>query len=465
MLTTKIDLDKLDDEQKGHASTYSTRYFSESVPKFRLPDHGMPADAAKRLILDELNLDGNPALNTASFVTTWMEPEADDLMLRTGSVNFIDFDEYPMTSAVHQRVLNMTARILNAPEEEQAVGTATIGSSEAIMLGLLAHKWTWKKRRLAEGKDAANPNIIFGADVHSCWEKFALYFDVEMRIVPLERGKYVIGPDDVEPLIDENTIAVGGVVGTTFTGQNDDFAGLNDLLLRVKRERGWDIPIHVDGASGGFVMAFAHPETRWDFRLEQVRSINVSNHKFGLVYPGMGTVIFRDASDLPDELVFKINYLGGEMLNYSLNFSRSASPVYLQYYNFLRLGRDGYTRIIGNIMENARYLEERLLDLGVFDLLTDTKYLPVIVVKLKDDSSFTVFQICEILRERGWIVPAYTLPPNAQDEAVMRVVVKENFSRDMAELLAADVENAIARLEQTQPKSRTREGEAKHRIC
>jgi glutamate decarboxylase len=425
----------------------------------------MPADAVKQLILDELNLDGNPALNTASFVTTWMESEADDLLLRTSNINFIDFDEYPTTAAVHQRVLNMMARILNAPEEEEATGTATIGSSEAIMLGLLAHKWTWKKRRKAQGKDDTNPNVIFGADVHSCWEKFALYFDVEMRVVPLKPGKYTIGPDDVEPLIDENTMAVGGVVGTTFTGQNDDFAGLNKLLLKIKSERGWDIPIHVDGASGGFVMAFAHPGVAWDFRLEQVRSINVSNHKFGLVYPGMGIVIFRNHSDIPEELVFKINYLGGEMLNYSLNFSRSAAQIYLQYYNFLRLGREGYTRIMNNIMENARYLEERLLELEKFELLTDTNYLPVVVLKLKDDSDYTVFQICEILLERGWVVPAYTLPPDAQQEAVMRVVVKENFSRDMAEMFATDVKNAIARLDEAKPKRRHPGHEKKHRVC
>ena len=465
MLTKKVDLEKMKSSHLGHASTYSTRYFAEPVPKFVLPERGMPSDAVKQLILDELNLDGNPALNTATFVTTWMEPEANDLLLRTSNINFIDFDEYPMTSAVHQRVLNMLARILNAPEEEEAIGTATIGSSEAIMLGLLAHKWTWKKRRLAQGKDTGKPNVIFGADVHSCWEKFALYFDVEMRVVPLSPGNYTIGPADVEPLIDENTIAVGGVVGTTFTGQNDDFAGLNELLLKIKSDRGWDIPIHVDGASGGFVMAFAHPDVAWDFRLKQVRSINVSNHKFGLVYPGMGAVIFRDHSDVPDELVFKINYLGGEMLNYSLNFSRSASQVYLQYYNFLRLGREGYTEIMTNIMENARYLEERLLNLGKFDLLTDTNYLPVVVLKLKDDSDYTVFQICEILRERGWVVPAYTLPPNAQHESVMRVVVKENFSRDMAEMFATDVTNAIARLEKNQPKRHHPGHEKRHRVC
>ena len=465
MLTTKVNLDKIEDAQKGHASTYSGRYFAQSVPKYELPAFGMPADAAKRLILDELNLDGNPALNTASFVTTWMEPEADDILLRTSDINLIDFDEYPMTSEVHQRVLNMIARLLNAPEEQNAVGTATVGSSEAIMLGLLAHKWTWKKRRQAEGLDDCKPNLIIGADVHSCWEKFGLYFDVDMRVIPLHPGKYTIGPADVEPLVDENTIAVGGVVGTTFTGQNDDFVGLNELLVKIRKDKGWDIPIHVDGASGGFVMAFAHPEIAWDFRLEQVRSINISNHKYGLVYPGMGTLIFRDAGDLPEELIFKINYLGGEMLNYSLNFSRSASPIYLQYYNFLRLGHAGYTKIIHNIMANARYLEDRLCALGKFELLTDRNYLPVVVLKLKDDSAYTVFQICELLRQRGWVVPAYTLPPDAQEEAVMRVVVKENFSRDMAEMFAVDLEHAIARLEADKPRRRHPVHKKVHKAC
>lgn len=465
MLSKKVVFDQTADSDRGHAATYSTRYFSEGVPKYSIPEGGMPANAAYQLIKDELNLDGNPMLNTATFVNTWMEPEADQLLLDTANINFIDLDEYPQTGAIHDRVINMMARLLNAPEGAKSAGTATVGSSEAIMLGLLAHKWSWKKRRQAEGKDYSKPNIIFGADVHSCWEKFALYFDVEMRVVPLKPGKYTIGPDDVAPLIDENTCAVGGVVGTTFTGQNDDFKGINDLLVKIKADKGWDIPIHVDGASGGFVMAFHHPEVEWDFRLEQVRSINVSNHKFGLVYPGMGTVIFRDETDLPPELIFKINYLGGEMDNYSLNFSRGSSQVILQYYNFLRLGLCGYAEIIANVMKNAHYLEQELTRLDKFDLLTDANYLPVVVVTLKDDSRYTVFQICEILRQRGWVVPAYTLPPDAQEIAVMRVVVKENFSRDMAEMFAADTAQAIERLEQDQPKRRHPVRKAKHRIC
>lgn len=458
-------------ERNVSSVIYATRYMCERVPKHDLPDDGMPAQVAQRIILDELNLNSNPALNTASFVTTWMEPEADELLLKTSNINFIDFHEYPTSMVIHQRVVNIMADILHAPrgnhggEAAPAVGTATVGSSEAIMLGLLAHKWTWKKRRAAAGQDTTRPNVIFGGDMHSCWEKFALYFDVEARIIPLKPGRYTIGPEDVEPLLDENTIAVGVVVGTTFTGQNDDFAGINELLVRIKTERGWDIPIHVDGASGGFLMAFVHPDVAWDFRLEQVRSINVSNHKFGLVYPGMGSVVFRDQQCVPGELVFKINYLGGEMLNYSLNFSRPAAQVFLQYYNFLRLGRAGYARIMTNIMSTARFLEERLMALDRFELLTDSNYLPVIVLKLRDESAYTVFQLCEILRERGWAVPAYTLPPDAQEITVMRVVVKEGFSLDMAELFAADVENALKRLDTDQPRRRHPGKARKHRIC
>lgn len=449
---------------------YAGREMVEGVPTTRIPETGMAAQTAQRIILDELHLNTNPALNTASFVTVWMEPEADELLKETSNINFIDFHEYPVTESVHERVINMMADLLHAPTlngdapESTAVGTATVGSSEAIMLALLAHKWAWRKKRQAQQGDASRPNVIFGADVHSCWEKFALYFDVEARIIPLTDGKYVIGPEEVAPLIDENTIAVGVVVGTTFTGQNDDFEGINELLIRIKREQGWDIPIHVDGASGGFVMAFVHPDIAWDFRLEQVRSINVSNHKYGLVYPGMGCVIFRDQQCVDPELIFNINYLGGEMQNYSLNFSRSASTIYLQYYNFLRLGREGYRRIMSNIMQNAAYLAKRIEDMGPFKLLADAGYLPVVVIRLLDDSRYTVFQICEIMRERGWSVPAYTLPRNAEDISVLRVVVKENFSHDMADIFTKDLANAIERLERDRPQRRGAVATG-HKIC
>jgi glutamate decarboxylase len=454
---------KVQGEAGRVTTTYSGRYFTDAIPAHDLPRESMPAQAAYQLIHDELNLDGNPALNLASFVTTWMEPEAQQLAVETLNRNFVDQDEYPRTEEIHLRTVSMIGRLFNAPAAEEPCGTATIGSSEAIMLGLLAHKWSWRQRR---GDDSAKPNVVFGADVHTCWEKFARYFDVEQRVIPLTPERHVIGPDEVEPHIDENTIAVGAILGTTFTGQIDEIEGIDEMLRRVKSEKGWDIPIHVDAASGGFIAPFAYPEVKWDFRLEQVRSINVSNHKFGLVYPGMGTVVFRDVATVPEELVFKINYLGGEMANYSLNFSRGSNTVLLQYYNFLRLGREGYERIVGNLMKNAGMLEQTLTESGRFKLLNDARYLPVVVVQpTGKDGGLDVFELSERLRERGWIVPAYTLPPNAESVAVLRLVVKENFSRDMADMLSEDIETALAKMSGKPSPQAQAAGEKQRRIC
>ncbi|MGP8022997.1 MAG: glutamate decarboxylase [Methanobacterium sp.] len=449
MLSEKKNLDKLKKSEKEHnnnTTPYGSRYFDKSIPKFELPKEGMPASAAYQLIHDELNLDGNPALNLASFVTTWMEPQADKLIMESIDKNYVDNDEYPQTEKIQERSINMLARLFNAPEECISMGTATIGSSEAIMLGLLAHKWTWRERRKAEGKDSDKPNIVMGADVHTVWEKFARYFDVELKLIPLQEDLYTITADDVAEEIDENTIAVGAVIGTTFTGQMDPIKDINDVLIKIRDDKGWDIPIHVDGASGGFIAPFLHPNLLWDFRLEQVKSINVSGHKYGLVYPGVGWLIFKDKVDIPDDLVFNINYLGGNMANYSLNFSKGSSTIIAQYYNFIRLGFDGYRDIMDIMSENAKYLANELLKTGKFEVINKNVTFPLVTVKLKD-ADFTVFQLSEKLREKGWIIPAYTLPKNAEDIAVLRMVIKENFGRDMVECLIADIMEEYKNLE------------------
>ena len=446
MLSKKVDLSTKKKSETDHTTTYGRRYFDQPVPKYTMPEEGMPASAAYQLIRDELNLDGNPALNLASFVTTWMEPEANQLIAESLDKNFVDNDEYPQTTIIQERVVNMLARLWNAPEGCESIGTATIGSSEAIMLALLAHKWTWRKRRQAEGKPFDNPNVVMGADVHTVWEKFARYFDVELRLIPLQEDTYIISADEVAKEVDENTICVGAALGTTFTGQMDPIKEINDLLVDIKKTKGWDIPLHVDGASGGFVAPFVRSDLEWDFRLEQVRSINASGHKYGLVYPGIGWLVMKDKHNLPDELVFRISYLGGEMTNYSLNFSKSSSTIIAQYYNFIRLGKSGYADIMTNMMENSRYLAEKLHDTGKFEIINKQKTLPLVAVRLKD-AAFNVFQLSDKLRQKGWIVPAYYLPENAQDVAVMRMVVKENFSRDMVELLFTDVMEAYHSLE------------------
>jgi len=448
LLSEKKNLDELKESERQYTTTYGSRYFTKSVPKYEMPDEGMPARAAYQTIHDELNLDGNPALNLASFVTTWMEPEADLLMMESAGKNYVDNDEYPQTEVIQDRVVNMLARLFNAPADAKSVGSGTIGSSEAIMLGLLAHKWTWKQRREKEGKPCTNPNIVMGADVHTVWEKFAKYFDVELKLIPLREDSYTITAKDVIEMIDENTIAVGAVVGTTFTGQMDPIKEINKALVDIKNTKGWDIPIHVDGASGGFIMPFLYPDVEWDFRLEQVRSINVSGHKYGLVYPGVGWLVFKDKSDLPEDLIFNINYLGGLMPNYSLNFSKGSSTIIAQYYNFIRLGMKGYKAVMENMLENARFLASRLDDTGKFEILDVEMMFPLVTAKLKN-CNFSVFHLSDKLRQKGWIVPAYTLPPNADDIAVIRLVVKESFSKDMADILVDDVLESIDELNKT----------------
>jgi glutamate decarboxylase len=431
------------DSDEVHAPAYAGRWATHDVPKHKLPSEGMSAQAAYQLVHDELNLDGNPALNLASFVTSWMEPQADLLAAETLGKNLIDQDEYPQTEQIHRRVVSMIGRLFHVPAGGEPTGTATIGSSEAIMLAMLAHKRSWQRRREAEGQPADRPNMVIGADVHTCWEKFARYFEVQARVIPLEDDRFTIAAEQVEPLLDERTIGVAGLLGTTFTGQKDDLASIDALLRRVELERGLRIPLHVDAASGGFVAPFARPHEEWDFRLPSVRSINVSNHKFGLVYPGMGTVVFRDASDLPEELVFHINYLGGDMPNYSLNFSRPSSSVILQYFAFLRLGRAGYTQIVNTVLANAGALGKRLGALEQLELITDGSEFPIVAVRAADPDALDLQALSHALRERGWIVPAYTLPPNAERTTVLRMVVKENFSRDMVDMLAHDLAQAI----------------------
>jgi len=296
--------------------------------------------------------------------------------------------------------------------------------------------------------------------VHVVWEKFCRYFDVEPRIVPLAENKYTIGPDDVAPHIDENTIGVVGVLGTTFTGHMDDIVGINQLLLDLKADQGLDVPMHVDGASGAFVWPFLYPDSEWDFRLEQVRSINVSGHKYGLVYPGIGWLVFRETSDLAGDLVFYENYLGKTDATFTLNFSTGASMVLAQYYNFVRLGRAGYTYVMEQMQQNAGVLAANLRDSGRFEVIgEDLEQLPLVAFRLKPghDKSYDESDVAwQLSAERGWMVPAYTLPPNAENVKILRALVKETMSRAQVDMLTADIEAACQTLDQ---KGRATHGE------
>jgi glutamate decarboxylase len=429
------------------AMLYGNRFLTQDAPDTDFPSSGMSALDAMRLVAEELALEGDPQRNLATFVTTWMEPEAQRIIGENLYRNFIDHAEYPISAEVEQRCIRMLADLYNAPGE--TTGARTQGSSEAIMLGALSLKWKWKQRREAESKPVDKPNLIFGGDVHVVWEKFCRYFDVEPKIVPLQEGKYVIGPEDVEPLIDENTIGVAAVLGTTFTGHADDIVGINELLVDLKNEKGMDVPLHVDAASGGFVWPFLYPDSEWDFRLEQVRSINVSGHKFGLVYPGIGWLVFREKSDLAEDLVFYENYLGKTDATFTLNFSTGASMVLAQYYNFVRYGHEGYAYIMKAMQENARALADKLKATGDFELIGDgEEQLPLVAFKLADEKSYDEFDVSwQLSAERGWMVPAYTMPPNAEDVKILRALVKQTLSREQVDRLADDIAQACATLE------------------
>ena len=430
-------------------------WVTEGVPDHRFPDAPMEAVPAMRLITDELVLDGIPERNLATFVTTWMEPEARALIVENLHRNFIDHAEYPQTAEIEQRCIRMLADLFNAPGE--TTGARTQGSSEAIMLGALSLKWKWRQRREEAGKSTEKPNLVFGGDVHVVWEKFCRYFDVEPRIVPLQPDKYTIGPADVEPHVDENTIGVAAVLGTTFTGHADDIVGINDLLVQLRDDNGVDVPLHVDGASGGFVWPFLYPDYEWDFRLEQVRSINVSGHKFGLVYPGIGWLIFREKADLAEDLVFYENYLGKTDATFTLNFSTGSAMVLAQYYALIRFGREGYSFVMDVMQKNAKFLAERILEIGPFEVIgAGDDRLPLVAFQLAEEVPYDEFDIAfQVAAERGWMLPAYTMPPNADHVKMLRALVKLNLPHSLVATLADDIAAACETLEKTGGVSET----------
>jgi glutamate decarboxylase len=457
MVSTKKTLQEMEDELLSPA--YTHRMDLADMPKFRIPEHGAVPDVAERLIMDELMLDGNARLNLATFVTTWMEPQAERLMAASFDKNMIDKDEYPATAAIEDRCVNIVADLFHAPSDTAAVGVSTTGSSEAVMLGGLAMKWTWRQRREAAGLDGSKPNLILGSNVQVVWEKFCRYWDVEPRYVPVEKGRYVITPEEVLSRIDENTIGVIAILGTTYTGEYEPIKQIHDAVVADNETSGRQVPLHIDAASGGFVAPFLQPELEWDFRLPNVRSINVSGHKYGLVYPGVGFVVWRAKKDLPEDLIFHVNYLGGDMPTFTLNFSRPGNQIVGQYYNFIRLGRKGYTKVMQTLQGIALHLSAAIGEIGPFEIVSDGSAIPVLSFTVRDDVPYTAFDVSDRLRYNGWQVPAYTMPDNATDVVVLRVVVREGFTRDLSEALIRDIKQAAADLQDNPPvKSADRSG-------
>jgi glutamate decarboxylase len=432
------------------------------LPRRRLPASGTGSEVAHDLITNELFLDGSARLNLATFVTTWMPPHAAALMAETADKNMIDKDEYPQTAEFERRCVNILGDLWHAPGAGDATGTSTTGSSEAAMLGGMALKWRWRERRRAAGLPADRPNLVMGVNVQVCWDKFCRYWDVEPRLVPMEGDRFHLDAEQAAAHCDENTIGVVAILGSTFDGSYEPVAEIADALDALAAGGGPDVLMHVDAASGGFVAPFIQPDLPWDFQLPRVQSINASGHKYGLVYPGVGWALWRDASALPDDLVFKVNYLGGSMPTFALNFSRPGSEVIAQYFMFLSLGRDGFTAVQQHSSAVAQHIASEVAAMGPFRAITDGSELPVFAFTLRPEvTGYTVFDVSDRLRERGWLVPAYTFPENRTDLSVLRVVVRAGMTLDMADLFLTDLRNQSQVLEECGAGARrAAEGEA-----
>ena len=418
------------------------------LPVDALAADGVGTEIAYELIRSELLLDGQARLNLATFVTTWMPDLGARLMAETADKNMIDKDEYPQTAEIETRCVNILADLWNSPEAESATGCSTTGSSEAAMLAGMALKWRWRKRREQAGKPTDRPNLVMGANVQVCWEKFCRYWDVEPRLVPMEGEIFHLTAERAVTHCDENTIGVVAILGSTFDGSYEPVAKIAEALDRLQEERGLDIPMHVDAASGGFVAPFLDPELEWDFRVARVQSINASGHKYGLVYPGVGWAVWRDKAALPHELVFEVNYLGGNMPTFALNFSRPGSEVVAQYFMFMSLGHSGYVQTMDMLRSLATGISSAIEAIGPYRLLTDGSQLPVFAFALDPAvSNYTVFDVSERLRERGWLVPAYSFPANREDLSVLRVVVRAGMHRDMGEELIEALRDKTGQLE------------------
>jgi len=411
-------------------------------------EHGTGSEVAYDLIANELLLDGSARLNLATFVTTWMPPQAALLMGQTADKNMIDKDEYPQTAEIERRCVNIIGRMWHAPGTGDVTGTSTTGSSEAAMLGGMALKWRWRERMKAAGKPTDRPNLVTGTNVQVCWEKFCRYWEVEPRLVPMEGDRFHLGAEEAVAMCDENTIGVVAVLGSTFDGSYEPVSEICSALDQLAATGGPDVPVHVDAASGGFIAPFVQPDLEWDFRLPRVQSINASGHKYGLVYPGVGWAIWREKAALPEDLVFDVNYLGGSMPTFALNFSRPGSEVIAQYFMFVSLGADGYRAVQQGSSAVAQHIARGVAELGPYQLITDGSELPVFAFTVAPDvKNYTVFDVSAYLREQGWLVPAYTFPENRQDLSVLRVVVRAGMSHDMADLFLGALGKQTKRLQ------------------
>lgn len=426
---------------------FGTVESNESIPKYELAKKSIAPQVAYRLIKDDLLDEGNARQNLCTFCQTYMDDEAVKLMAETLEKNAIDKSEYPQTTDLENRFVNILADLWHAPKDESFMGTSTVGSSEACMLGGMAMKFRWRNRAKALGMDVTSrkPNLVISSGYQVCWEKFCVYWDIEMRLVPMDEEHMSINVDKVLDYVDDYTIGVVGILGITYTGKYDDIKALDKKLEEYNKTAKLTVPMHIDAASGGMFAPFIEPELEWDFRLKNVVSISTSGHKYGLVYPGIGWVLWRDKEYLPQELVFDVSYLGGKIPTMAINFSRSASQIIGQYYNFLRYGFEGYRQIHQRTKDVAMFLASELEKTGLFQIYNNGENLPIVCYKLRDDVNvdWTLYDLADRLLMKGWQVPAYPLPADLQDTIIQRIVCRADLSHNLAELYLRDLKAAI----------------------
>ena len=454
-------MDIKDKTQEGNISIFGSKVMREPAPAERIPQHRTRAEIAYQMVKDETFPQTQPRLNLATFVTTYMDDYGTKLMNEAVGINYIDETEYPRVAVMCGRCINMVANMWNTPEKgDWKTGAVGIGSSEACMLGGVAAWLRWRERRKAEGKPYDKPNLIMSTAYQVVWEKFCQLCQIEMRTVPITHEHITLDIDAALNMCDENTICIVPIMGVTWTGMNDDVEALNKALDEYNAKTGYDIPIHIDAASGGFILPFLYPEKKWDFRLKWVYSISTSGHKYGLVYPGLGWVVWKDKKYLPKDMSFSVNYLGANISQVGLNFSRPAAQILAQYYNFIHLGVEGYTEIHSNSMDIAKYCHKAIGKMPCFKNYSETLVNPLFIWTMapeyEKDAKWTLFDLQDKLMQSGWMVPAYTMPRNIEDMVVMRIVVRQGMSRDMADMLIEDIRNAVAELDKLEYPTPTR---------
>ncbi|MCR1975919.1 glutamate decarboxylase [Clostridium sporogenes] len=439
-------------KNKQSNDTYATPIFgitkdNYSIPKYKINENSIAPDIAYRMIKDELMNEGNARLNLATFCQTYMEDKATKLMAETLQKNAIDKSEYPQTAEIENRCVNIISDLWNVPKDMNFLGTSTVGSSEACMLGGLSMKFRWRDQAEKLGIDInkKKPNLVISSGYQVCWEKFCVYWDIEMRTVPMDEDNLSLNIDKILDYVDEYTIGIIGILGITYTGKFDDIKALDDAIEKYNNEHDMKVYIHVDAASGGFFTPFINPEILWDFRLKNVVSINASGHKYGLVYPGIGWILWKDQEYLPKDLIFEVSYLGGKMPTLAINFSRSGSQIIGQYYNFLRFGFEGYKKIHERTKEVAMYISKELEATGLFSIYNDGSNLPIVCYKLKEQSKvkWNLYDLSDRLAMKGWQIPAYPLPENLNHIIIQRIVCRSDLGYNLAELLIKDFKTAI----------------------